>query len=104
MRIVLRFFDSLEVSSITEITCEFVIKHCQTRWLSLDRVLVRILEQFENLKEYFLVKLPELPGFNGKNGIRQTERYQRIRNALTNPVTKVYMSFVVNVAQNFKDF
>jgi len=96
--------DYREVSSITEVTSHYVLKHCQTRWLSLDRVLVRIFEQFENLKEYFLIKLPTLPGFNGKNGIRETERYQRIKNALTNPVTKSYMSFVINVAQNFKDF
>jgi hypothetical protein len=96
--------DYQEVSSITEVTSHYVLKHCQTRWLSLDRVLVRIFEQFENLKEYFLIKLPTLPGFKGKNGIRETERYQRIKNSLTNPVTKAYMSFVINVAQNFKDF
>ena len=78
--------------------------HCQTRWLSLDRVLFRIIEQFDNLKEYFLVKLPTLPGYKDKNGIRESERYQKIKNALTNPATKVYMSFVINVAHNFKEF
>ena len=81
------------VSSITKITSHFVLKHCQTRWLSLDCVLVRIIEQIDNIKEYFLVKLPVLPGFKGKNGIRESKRYQRIKNALTNPATKVYMSF-----------
>lgn len=96
--------DYKEVSSITEVTSHFVLKHCQTRWLSLDRVLVRIMEQFDNLKEYFLVKLPTLPRFNGKNGIRETERYQRIKNNLTDPTTKAYMTFVVNVAHDFKDF
>ena len=54
------------VSSITKITSHFVLKHCQTRWLTLDRVLVRIIEQFGNLKEYFLMKLSTLPGFKGK--------------------------------------
>ena len=77
--------------------------HCQTRWLNLDRVLVRIIKQFDNIKEYFLVKLPILPVFKGKNGIRESERYQWIKNALTNPETKVYMSFVINVANNFKE-
>ena len=96
--------DYLSVSSITDVTSQFVLKHCQSRWLSLDRVLVRIVEQFKNLKEYFLVKLPSLPGFTGKNGIRETDRYQRIRKALTDPKTKIYMSFIINLAQNFKDF
>ena len=45
------------VSSITEVTFEFVLKHWQTLWLSLDCVLVRIMEQLENLKEYFLVTI-----------------------------------------------
>ena len=60
--------------------------------------------KFDNLKEYCLVKLPTLPGFKGKNGIRENKRYQQIKNALTNPATKVYMSFVINVAHNFKEF
>ena len=64
------------VSDLTDITTQFVLKHCQTRWLSLDKVLLRIIEQFENLKEYFLNKLPTLSGFNGSNGINKTERYQ----------------------------
>ena len=36
--------------------------------------------------------------------MRKSERYQQIKNALTNPATKVYMSFVINVAHNFKEF
>ena len=39
---------------------QFVIKHCQTRWLSLDKVPLGIIEQQENLKEYFLKTLPKL--------------------------------------------
>ena len=50
------------------------------------------------------MKLPTLPGFKGKIGIRESERYQRIKNVLTNPATKVYMSFVINVTHNFKEF
>ena len=92
------------MSSITDVTSQFVLKHCQSWWLSLDRVLVRIVEQFKNLKEYFLVKLHSLPGFTGKNGIRETNHYQRICKALTDPKTKIYMSFIIDLAQNFKDF
>ena len=34
-------------------------KHCETQWLSLQNVLVKIMEQWENLSEYVLA------GFNG---------------------------------------
>ena len=46
-----RWEDYKRVSSITEVTSHVVLKHCQTRWLSLDHVLIRIMEQFDNLKE-----------------------------------------------------
>ena len=45
------------VSELTDVTTYYVIKHCQTRRLSLGKVLVRIIKQQENLKEYFLRKL-----------------------------------------------
>ena len=91
-------------------TTHYVIKHCQTRWLSLDNVLVRIIEQYEkqpkfyeNLKEYFLKTLRTLPGF-GKNGVSQTERYQRIKNVLTSKTALVYMSFIDHACQDFEEF
>ena len=71
--------DYKDLESLTNETTHFVLKHCQTRWLSLDKVLVRIIEQVANLKVYFLEFLPKQPRFKEKNGIQQTERYQRIR-------------------------
>ena len=41
------------VSESTDVTMHYVIKHFQTNWLSLDKVLGRIIEQYENLKEHF---------------------------------------------------
>ena len=65
---------------------------------------MRIIEQYENLKEYFLKALPTLPGFKGKNGVNQTERYQRIKNVLTSKTALAYMSFIVYMCQDFKKF
>ena len=96
--------DDRGVSELTDVTTHYVIKHSHTRWLSLDKVLVRIIEQYENLKEYFLITLPTLLGFKGKNGVSQTERYQRIRNVLTSKAAIAYMSFSVHVCQDFKEF
>ena len=43
------------VEEITEITAWYLKKHVDLRWLSIDRSVVRILDQMENLREYFLV-------------------------------------------------
>ena len=74
----------------------YVIKQCQTCWLSLNEVLVRIIEQYQNLKKYFLKTLPILPGFKAKNGVNQTERYQKIKNVLTSKTALGYMMFIVH--------
>ena len=92
------------VSELTDVTTHYVTKHCQTRWLSLGKVLVRIIEQYENLKEYFLKTIPTLPGFKGESGVNQTERYRRIKNVLASKTALVYMSFIVHVCQDFKEF
>ena len=39
------------------------------------------MEQWENLSEYVLKKVPALPGFTGKNGVWSTESYARIKAA-----------------------
>ena len=49
------------VSEITDVTALFMIKHVKTRWLSLEKVLLRIIEQWENLKQYFLNAIKEDP-------------------------------------------
>ena len=63
----LRFFFSLSsarredfqgMSEITDVTVHYLLKHCCARWLSTDKVLVRIIEQCDNIKEYFLFFCP----------------------------------------------
>ena len=50
----------------------------------------------------FFKTVPMLPGFKEKNGVNQTERYQRIRNVLASKTVLTYMSFIVHVCQGFK--
>ena len=47
------------VENITEITTHYMKKHVESRWLSADRSLVRILEQMENLRVFFEGDKPE---------------------------------------------
>ena len=41
------------VENITEITKHYMKKHVESRWLSIDRSIVRTLEQMENLRVFF---------------------------------------------------
>ena len=79
-------------------------KHCTSWWISLDKVLVQLIEQFDNRKEYFLNTFSTLPGFNGKRGIAFIARYKCIREYLTHKHVLILMHFVVNVAQDFLSF
>ena len=45
--------DYTNVAEVTGITAVYMLKHCTSRWLSIDKVLVRIIKQFPNLNEYF---------------------------------------------------
>ena len=101
---VMRREDYRGVSKLTDVTMHYVIRHCQTHWLSLDKVLGRIIEQYENLKGCFLKTLPMLPDLKGKSGVNQTEHYQRIKNVLASKTALAYMLFIVHVCQGFKEF
>jgi hypothetical protein len=62
------------------------------------------MEQWENLSEYFLRKVPTLPGFTGSKGISSTARYARIKGYLQNKKIPVVIAFVVSFAQDFRKF
>lgn len=94
--------DFEKVSSLTEITTQYMLKHCTTRWLSIKKVLLRIIEQYENLIEYFLTSLPKEKNF--KREISGTPRYQRIEKLLKSKLTLPYMSYIVYLASDFESF
>ena len=94
--------DYAKMEGLTSVVAVYLLRHCSTRWLSIDRVLVRIIEQFDNLYEYFINQVPLLKHF--KQDIKDTARYQRIKKNLTSKTTLAYMSFVVYIAHDFKKF
>ena len=81
-----------------------MLKHVSTRWISIQGVLIQLLEQFSNLKKYFLQVLPEQKGFKGKSGIGSSERYIRIKTALTNKKLPSIIAAVVYIAKDFRNF
>ena len=92
------------VEEITEITVWSLKKHVDSRWLSINLSLVRILDQMENLREYFLVQLSQQREFNGKNGLSKNGQYQIICSMLKNKEAEVCMSFVIYLACDFISF
>eukprot|EP00111_Clytia_hemisphaerica_P012166 TCONS_00035734-protein len=96
--------DYSKVTELTGVLTQHLEKHCASRWISLDRVLIKLIEQFLNLKNYFMKKVPELPGFKGKSGIAATSRYKRIKQYLTDERVLIVMHFVASVAQDFQAF
>lgn len=82
-----------------------MIRHVATRYLSLERVLERILEQWENIHRYYIIDLLKgKTAFNGNIGVGSSEIYDRIKTLLNNQATKIYMAFVICISNFFKDF
>ena len=83
---------------ITGETAKMMEKHCSTRWLSLEKVLVKLMEQLENLSEYFLRKVPTFAGFTGSKGISSSARYVRIKAYQQSKTIPIIIAFVVSFA------
>ena len=77
------------------------MQHTETRWLTMKYIAVRILQQWKNLKEYFLF-LPKESNF--KSTVANTDRYKTICAALQDPLTEAYMSFCAYSTTVFEDF
>ena len=90
--------DYKSLEEITHVTAHYIKKHGPTRWLSIRQVGVRVLEQLENLSEYFLSFLPKQKGF------KRSERYERIVEQLKRPDIEVYLAFMLLVSQDFESF
>ena len=81
-----------------------MLKHVSTRWIKIQDLLIRVLEQFSNLKKYFLQVLPEQKGFKGKCGILSSERYIRIKTALTDKKLPSILAAAAYIPKNFRNF
>ena len=70
----------------------------------MENFSVQMMEQMENIKEYFLTFLPAQKGFMNKNGVGNTVHYQRIKKALNNDLLLPTLSFLVYTSNIFKPF
>ena len=72
--------DYASLISVTNVVVEYAKKHVETRWLTMRYIALRIVEQWDNLTEYFLKFLPKQKNF--KSTIMKTECYQWISESL----------------------
>ena len=96
--------DLAAVSAVTDVTVHYLLRHCESRWLGIEKVLVRVIEQLPNIRQYFLKDLPQRPEFKGEKGVGKTKRYLRIAENLSNPALEALMAFVVFIGQDYKKY
>ncbi|HBK83112.1 MAG TPA: hypothetical protein DDZ41_05870 [Flavobacterium sp.] len=90
------------MSLSTEIETQFMLRHVNSRWLSLGKILSRILHQWSNLKEYFLKFLPKEKNFSRE--IAPTDRYKRISRILSSDMSEIYISFAIHISECLESF
>lgn len=89
------------IEEVTQETAKFFLKYVSSRWLTTGPVAQRLLDQWENMCEYFLKFLPSQKS-QGKH--LNTERYKRIRAALKNPVMPSFLAFLTFTHKYFENF
>ena len=96
--------DYKALGQVTDVVARFMLRYCSTRWLYIGKTVLRVMEQIDNIKLYFLTELPKSAGFKGKKGVGASERYQRIKKILDSDLLLPCMSFVVYASLIFKPF
>lgn len=94
--------DYRNLEALTSVTSQYVLRHSSVRWLTMKYVVVRIIEQWPNLKEYFLKFLPKQKEF--KKSVSPTKRYKQIVEILQDDLSLPYLSFVAFLSHQYEYF
>ncbi|XP_077581558.1 zinc finger BED domain-containing protein 5-like [Stigmatopora nigra] len=79
-----RLQDFKEFQDFTETDQERILKHCPTRWLSLGKVVKRVLNQYDALKSYF----------TSHDDVEKPGKVKTISNRLNDPMTELVLHFL----------
>ena len=90
------------MTTFTEIETKYAMKHVRSRWLSIKKPVLRILDQYDNLNEYFLKFLPKDKIFTSQ--IKTNPRYVRIVDFLKKPTSKAELCFIAFVSTEFEGY
>ena len=84
-----------------KVTAWYALKHSSTRWVTVKYAIVWIIEQWDNLSEYFLKFLPKQANFQE---IKETAQYKWITEHLNAKLTPAYLSLRAFIAQDYEWF
>ena len=73
----------LRMQDLTNITAHFLKQPSETRWIAIKYVAVHVLDQYPNIKEYFLKFLSKQKTF--RSTVEKTDRYKQICKNLNDP-------------------
>ena len=90
------------MEDVTEVAAQYILRHSSTSWLTMKYVLVRIIEQWSNLKEYFLKFLPKQKEF--KQSVMGTKRYTQIIEVLQDDLALAYLSFAAFLSHQYESY
>ena len=83
-----------EFQSFTETEPMKLLKHCSTRWLSLERCVRRLLQQWAALKSYFM----------SHDEVEKTGRVQRCATLLQDPEMELVFRFIEFIMGPLNEF
>lgn len=83
-----------EFQAFTNVEYLEILIHCQTRWLSLEKVVKRVLNQYPALISYF----------NSHPDNKKPGRVKRCTDMLNNPLTKLTLHFLEYILPVINDF
>ena len=93
-------YAEIQCAELIDETGQFFVRPVASHWLSLGAVCKRLVEQFPALSTYFLKTLPKSKNKTACTG----DRYKRIKDALADEATIVYLHFVSFLASSLTDF
>ena len=97
-----RYKDYSHQEDMTEVTAHYFLRHSSVCWLTMKYVLIRIIEQWPNLKEYFITFLSKQKEF--KQTIKETKRYRQIVEVFENELALPYLSFFIFLAHTYESY
>lgn len=81
-----------EFQAFVGVESQKLLKHCPTRWLSLRRCLIRLIDQYDALKSYFSAQ---------QDAEKPRSKVGCIHKSLQDPLTLPWLHFLVHALEPF---
>lgn len=94
--------DLINLEKLLNCEQKFLLRHVNSRWLTLGPVVDRILDLYSVLKEYFLKVLPKTK--SSWRNLQNNARFKRIAATLNDPLTLVYLNFVSAIFPSLQEY